>query len=310
MDARNNEIKEIHLRYADFYKIGSGFFVVFILFSFGFWLFGYDILRLVDTLLAYVTNVWTELLGIIMTILVLDRLNERRVREELKRRLIGEARGQSNEAAKVAIDRMREEGWLIKSGGNTCLLAGAQLQNAKLMDANFEDAHMENTYLYQAKLQGANFTGTFLKLADLSETDLRGANLRRTTMQEAFLRKTNLQETVISEVSFQQADLAEADMCRATLVNINFTRVILWEAKLENAKFINTILEGADLEKANLCGTNAHEENNFKCDENTILPDGNKWTSATEMKRYTNPEHPDFWEPDWVKEQRKQGSGE
>ena len=30
------------------------------------------------------------------------------------------------------------------------------------------------------------------------------------------------------------------------------------------------------------------------------------WTPDTDMTRYTNPEHPDFWEPDWVREQREQ----
>jgi len=34
-----------------------------------------------------------------------------------------------------------------------------------------------------------------------------------------------------------------------------------------------------------------------------ILPDGSKWTPDTDMTRYTDPNHPDFWQPDWVKDQ-------
>jgi hypothetical protein len=26
------------------------------------------------------------------------------------------------------------------------------------------------------------------------------------------------------------------------------------------------------------------------------------WTSDTDMSRYTDPNHPDFWQPDWAKE--------
>jgi len=26
------------------------------------------------------------------------------------------------------------------------------------------------------------------------------------------------------------------------------------------------------------------------------------WTPETDMTRYTNPEHPDFWQPEWAKE--------
>jgi hypothetical protein len=60
---------------------------------------------------------------------------------------------------------------------------------------------------------------------------------------------------------------------------------------------IRTNLRGADLTYAQF-------------DENTILPDAefvvdNKsfdkhWTPQTDMTRYTNPDHPDFWQPEWA----------
>lgn len=30
-------------------------------------------------------------------------------------------------------------------------------------------------------------------------------------------------------------------------------------------------------------------------DEATILPDGTKWTPRTDMRRFTDPNHPKFW---------------
>jgi uncharacterized protein YjbI with pentapeptide repeats len=44
-------------------------------------------------------------------------------------------------------------------------------------------------------------------------------------------------------------------------------------------------LQGAILKRANL-------------DEFTILPDGTKWTPDTDMARFTDPDHPDFWRPE------------
>ena len=32
-----------------------------------------------------------------------------------------------------------------------------------------------------------------------------------------------------------------------------------------------------------------------------ILPDGTHWTPETDMSRYTDHSHPDFWQPDWLK---------
>ena len=34
--------------------------------------------------------------------------------------------------------------------------------------------------------------------------------------------------------------------------------------------------------------------------EKTKLPDGKKWTPDTDMARFTDPEHPDFWRSDFT----------
>ena len=33
-------------------------------------------------------------------------------------------------------------------------------------------------------------------------------------------------------------------------------------------------------------------------DEQTILPDGTNWTTQTVIARFTDPQHPYFWQPD------------
>ena len=64
----------------------------------------------------------------------------------------------------------------------------------------------------------------------------------------------------------------------------------------------------ANLWSANLKGANLQQANlkNARLDEDTVLPDSkatlnngylSKWTPDTDMSRFTNPEHPDFWQP-------------
>ena len=97
-------------------------------------------------------------------------------------------------------------------------------------------------------------------IPNLQEADLRGANL-----QEAILWLANLQEANLRVASLQEANLRVANLQEANL----------WGANLQ----------GADLGGATF-------------DENTMLPDGTKWTPGTDMGRFTDREHPDFWRSD------------
>lgn len=82
---------------------------------------------------------------------------------------------------------------------------------------------------------------------------------------------------------------------------------------LTGAKLQGANLAGVTLWRANLTNANLQQ---VKFDEHTVLPDaqwveedteGNLiydkcWIQDIDMTRYTNPEHPDFWQPEWVKQ--------
>jgi hypothetical protein len=78
--------------------------------------------------------------------------------------------------------------------------------------------------------------------------------------------------------------------------------VNLNDANLRTANLRGTNLQGADLSGANLQG--AHLTDAI-FDEDTILPDAeydsgiypSYWTPDTDMARFTDPDHPDFWDP-------------
>ena len=66
---------------------------------------------------GYWTNVYTEALSIVLTVVVIGVINEWRETERRKRDLIRRAGSRSNEIAKDAVDEMRHEGWLTGENG-------------------------------------------------------------------------------------------------------------------------------------------------------------------------------------------------
>ncbi len=247
---RQTEIRTIHRRFSQFYRIGGGLLLVLI----GVWI---GSLLFSD---GYATNIYTEMLSIFVTILVLDRLNEWRNTQQLKKQLIREASSRDNSTALNAVDWLRSEKWLTVNDESP-LLMGEKLSRASL----------ENAYLYEANLQN-----TILYKCNLSHADLSKAN-----MIDTFLHRATLDHT--------------------SLFNTDFRQAALGNVSLRSAKYIET----------------AH------FDERTILPDAlpikdesgqtikndighyvydKYWTPDTDMTRYTDPTHPDFWQPEWVME--------
>lgn len=165
-----------------------------------------------------------EAVGIGFTVLLIDRLYQRRAREEHKRELIRQLKSPDNILTNQAAVELRYHGWL--SDGS---LAGVFI-NGNLKDVDLSFTNLDWVHFSQANLEGVRFWKASLKL-----TSLVGCNLK-------------------------------------------------------NADFgVNTMAYQAWI------------------DETTQLPDGTLWTPETDMTKFTDPNHPDFWEPDWVKEQREQG---
>ncbi len=211
---------------------------------------------------GYDTNIFTEILGVLFTIVVLNTLAERRRVKDLQERLIFEAGCQSNEAAKLAVDELRWRGWL--TGENGLLQNKTHLTNAKLKGADLRKANLSESRLKQAELQGANLWGANLHRTHLDYANLVGADLQYATLKSAFL---------------WNADLRNANLRGANLLGAN-----LQYAKLQGAN-----LEGANLLVASLSPV--------QFDETTILPDGTHWTRETadpNLERFTHSTHPQY----------------
>jgi hypothetical protein len=70
---------------------------------------------------------------------------------------------------------------------------------------------------------------------------------------------------------------------------------------LQGAHFWRANLREVNLTAANLTDAILHEANldGVRCNEETVFPDGAAWTPATDMKRFTDPNHPKAWQRDY-----------
>ncbi len=263
---------------------------------------------------GYLTNLYTEIMSIIATVGILDFFYQRRDTQNLKKRLVREAGSRSNETAKSAIDWLRAEGWLTGEEGllYKAILRDGNLQQSDLSDANLQETNLEHTNLEKANLERANLQNADLSRAILQQVDLAFANLRQTrlafanlndanllgaNLHEAFLFRADLQSTTLDTANlqgailfganFQQADLPEANLQGADLEHANLQQAYLAGVNLQNAYLKETKLEGAIWARQIASGEMLI----------ATLPDGTKWTPDTDMTRFTDPNHPNFFQP-------------
>ena len=242
---------------------------------------------------GYGINLFTSIISTIATVGIIEVFSRQREKreaaehEEANRRrdsknaevarqqqLIDDAASNVNDVAKNAVYQLRRKGWLREEDG---LLKGADLSMANLQGAD----------LTSANVQGAVLAGATLQEADLSMANLQGAYLWGANLQGANLVGANLQGAKLLDTKLQGAKLSRANLQGADL---NVAR-----------------LQGADLNMARLQGANLHRA---MFDEQTILPDWNQWTAETDMKRFTDPEHPEFWRSDYWRLPAYQGESE
>lgn len=151
-------------------------------------------------------NLGAELASIAVTILIIDRLNQRREVRSEKARLIREMGSRDNGTALRAVDELRARGWLHDGS-----LYHADLKYANMEHAILDGADLENAYLSFANLENA----------DLRNANLRGAILRCANLQGALLLNANLQASKLLEADLQAARLQGADLEGATLTQAN-----------------------------------------------------------------------------------------
>jgi uncharacterized protein YjbI with pentapeptide repeats len=251
----------------------------------------------INRLKGFADNMLTEIGGAAITFFIFELILERRDQERDMLRALRQMNSIANDTAITGADELREGG-LLTDG----TLRGSDLYRSDLKLANLDDADLEGvnlsgvSSLEMARLWRANLKGASLPLAILKDVSMTEANL-----EGANLEGVNARNAHMSKVNFQRADLERANLEGADLSNANFQRTRLWNANLQGANLEGADFRGAFLSQANLQGANLQDA---KFDESTVLPEHDfygevpMWTSETDMTRYTDSEHSDFWRSD------------
>lgn len=155
---------------------------------------------------ALFSDLSAELIGIAITVLVIDELNEYRAEQREKRALILQMGSPDNAFAVEAVRVLREHGRLTDGSLRGVNLARANLRRANLGGANLQEATLARVSLQESVLRRANLQG-----AVLARANLQGATLTRANLQRVNLRDANLRGAILFG-----ADLAGANLDGAT----------------------------------------------------------------------------------------------
>jgi uncharacterized protein YjbI with pentapeptide repeats len=235
--------------------------------------------------LSFLQNLSAGMFGSAVTFWLIDvifggrkeRQAEEKVRAERERAIIEQMRSRVNDAALEAVRLVKLERW--ERDGS---LRGAYLRGANLQGAGLSFSDLQGADLFKANLKSVNLREANLKVVRMGEANLQGADLLWANLQEADLVRANVQEARLSMANLQGAHLSFANLQGTDLSMANLQEDILSFADLR----------GADLREANLQGADL---NGVKFKENTKLPDNTNWMPETDMARFTDPQHPDFW---------------
>ena len=199
-------------------------------------------------------SVGPELAGIVIGVVTIDYLNERRQREQLKAQFIRQMGSNIRDVAVPAARELAHHGWLYDGS-----LSGANLDHAELSGANLIHADLDRAGLNKANLSEANLEYAYLRNAELNRANLSRADLSYASVTGAFLCGSNLREAALIGTDLRGANLQDVDLAGATLehADLMFTRLV--DAKLPGARLMHAKLCEADLIGANLKGANLEE---------------------------------------------------
>lgn len=233
---------------------------------------------------GYTTNVYTETISVISTIAVIDRLNRRRDRIELKERLFNELKSTVSGQSASALDWIRREGWLQSDP-----LKGEDLYRINWEGAYIGDLNLENANLSRSNLQNATNEyrpaqplSVSLKNANLEDADLHCIMLKQSNLERANLRNAKLPQAIMTNSSCMNADLTNANLEGADLQHVNFNGSKLFRANLKGAD-----IRGAKFDTALFDETG-------KSSFPAIMPDGERWTPDTDINAFVDEKHPHF----------------
>jgi uncharacterized protein YjbI with pentapeptide repeats len=239
---------------------------------------------------AFYANLATELVGLAISVLIFDRLADRRLRLQQRGRATRQLRSTDPRFAADALEELRVEGWLFDGSLNAAQLQRSQLydadmKRARLTRADFSGASLGRSSFRECLARGAIFQSAELNGADFADADVegadfcaaalagasfRGANTRRVKLERANLERSDwrgahLLEIVAPGTTWECADLSNALVVRATLPRCNMVSVELTGTLFCGSDLTRTSLHSAWGQGANFDRATAIEADLTEC---------------------------------------------
>ncbi len=153
----------------------------------------------------YFGNIATELIGIWITVQIIDRLNQKHNKDSLKSSLISQMSSEYNILASDAVRRLRHEGWI------------GELQDILLAYANLEGVDLSYVNLKSARLVHSNF-----KSVNIPQAILDDVEITETSFQNAVLHNTSFRNAKFFAENPNHYLLKNADLIDANFENATF----------------------------------------------------------------------------------------
>ncbi|MCB9460551.1 MAG: pentapeptide repeat-containing protein [Anaerolineaceae bacterium] len=165
------------------------------------------------------------------------------------------------------------------------------------------DGTLDNSILYGNNLSEAYMDKAVMRNVNLNESCLRHVRLYDADLKNSQLYGADLENALLDGINLENAALRLANLVDASLGRANLKNTNLQEVDLEGADLRSAMLQGADLQGSNLRNANL---SSAEFDTTTLLPDSTQenpvyWTSGIDLERYTNAEHPNFWQPEQMR---------
>lgn len=254
------------------------------------------------------SSLFPEAAGIFFTVVFIDALYRRNAEETEIRRLIRQMRSRHNYLALQALEQLGER---VSTGA----VRGKSFAFADLTGAYIADADCYKTNFFHTRLIGGTVSHSNCASANFEMCDLTASTLSRTNFANSCFRGATIIHANVDNCDFEEANfynfnrnLPPETPIQVTFGSSRFDKCDFRHAWLRHSNFIFCSMKLADLEFADMKFT---EGNIDFTDANlervkfqaaylpmSTLPDGSVWTEETDLERFTNPKHPDFWRSD------------
>lgn len=171
-------------------------------------------------------SVGPELAGIVIGVVTIDYLNERRQREQLKAQLIRQMGMHILDVAVPAARELAHHKWLQDGS-----LIGANLRFANLIGADLSSANLSKANLRNAVLFGAWLINADLSGATLINADLRATLLINTILRESLLIEADLSSALMFNTQLNGANLSDANLSDVQLDGADLRGIRYWTIK-------------------------------------------------------------------------------